>query len=357
MSNQFKTRHLPPIGLTIAVLLAGSGCRRAEPSAGDSAPEPVAQVRTAAVEEASLPIYLTAFGTVEAAPGESRTLSVPYECRIARVFVVSGQEVEPNDPLVEVEPSPGTRLQMNLARQERDTDRQLADLTRQRLVMKLATQQELTQSEQALAAAESKLQSLEQAGADGSHTLVADQAGIVCALNTETGRIEPSGAALLKTVSRSQILVRLGVESEDLNRLQEEQPVKIEPVNEPGKSVPAVLSRITHELNPDTRLINVYVRPNPGARLFLNEYVRGRIVLDTPHGLVVPQESVLPEGDKSVIYTVEKKHAVKHDVQTGSENAGRVLIVSPEIHPGQTVVVTGNSELTDGMAVDVEPQP
>ena len=89
----------------------------------------------------------------------------------------------------------------------------------------------------------------------------------------------------------------------------------------------------------------------------LNEYVRGEIVIAAEDSLVVPRAAVVPEEDHYVLYTVEQKRAVKHTVAVGIENNEQVQILDSDLHEGQAVVVSGNSELSEGMAVRSEPVP
>ena len=89
----------------------------------------------------------------------------------------------------------------------------------------------------------------------------------------------------------------------------------------------------------------------------LNEYVRGEIVIAAEDSLVVPRSAVLPEEDHYVLFTVEQGRAVKHTVSVGIQNDQQVQILGNELLEGQPAVVSGNSELRDGMAVRPESLP
>jgi hypothetical protein len=65
----------------------------------------------------------------------------------------------------------------------------------------------------------------------------------------------------------------------------------------------------------------------------------------------VPRSAVLPEGDKHVLFTVEKGRAVKHVVRIGLENADAYQIMGTDLRAGEQAVIEGNYELSDGMAV------
>ena len=325
----------------------------AAPAAEAEGPEvpPVARVRVVPLQVEAIDETLAALGTVEAAPGETQTLSVPFESRVSRVLVVSGQSVEADEALIEVEPSPDTVLGADQARQERDAAKGQLAVAQQRQEMKLSTRQEVLLAEQALEAAELRLASLEKRGIDGKRALHAAAAGIVSQIDVQPGQIVPAGGPLLETIGEDQIAVRLGIESTDAGRVQPGMSVKIQPVNDAEAAFAGRVRRVSREVSPETRLISVIVTPAPGARLLLNQYVRGVVAVATRQGLVAPPAAVLPEGDASVLYTVQDGQAVRHEVKVGLQNAQQVELVGADLQAGQMAVVVGNSELEDGMAV------
>lgn len=324
---------------------------------GEPGVRPVAKVEVVPIKEGTIDVTTTAFGTVEAALGETETFSVPFESRVTRVLVVDGQQVKAGDPLLELEPSPDTLLQLNEARQQRDTARNQRDMAKQRLEMKLATRQDLLQAEQTLSAAEITVRSMEDRGIDGSKILRADAHGIVSRVDVQQGQIVPTGAALVETIGQNQIVVRLGVESEDANRLHLGQDVRVEPVNDNVGAFLGKILRVTREVDPQTRLVSIYVTPAADAQLLLNEYVRGIIVIESRHGLIVPSEAVLPGDGAGILYTVTDGHAVKHEVKLGPESNGQVCITDKSLQIGQPVVTVGNSQLEEGMAVELGSHP
>ena len=315
----------------------------------------VARVQVVALQMEAIDETLTALGTVEAAPGETQTFSVPFESRVSRVLVVNGQSVEANESLIEVEPSPDTVLQADQARQERDAAKNQLAVLQQRQELKLSTRQEVLQAEQAAQAAELRVASLEKRGIDGKRILPASGPGIVSQIDVQPGQIIPAGGPLLETIGENQITVRLGIESADAGRLHAGLSVQIQPVNDPKAAFSGQMSRVSREISPETRLINVFVTPAAGAHLLLNQYVRGVVAISTKQGLVAPPAAVLPEGDANVLYTVQDGKAVRHEVKLGLQNDKQVEVSGGDVQAGQMAVVVGNSELTDKMAVEVEP--
>ena len=181
---------------------------------------------------------------------------------------------------------------------------------------------------------------------------------MVSRVDVQEGQIVAAGAPLLATIGQNQINVRLGIENEDLANLRVGQSVHLLPVNAPeSQAVEGHIHLITREVNPQTRLADVFVALPPGARLLLNDFIEGKIQVAAGDVLVLPRSAVLPEEDRYVAYTVEKGHAVKHIVDVGMENDRQVQVLGGDLREGQEVVVQGNAELQDGMAVQVESGP
>jgi multidrug efflux pump subunit AcrA (membrane-fusion protein) len=87
----------------------------------------------------------------------------------------------------------------------------------------------------------------------------------------------------------------------------------------------------------------------------LDGYVRGEIQRTEKDALVVPRSAVLPnESREFEVFTVVNNRAVKHTVKIGAENPQEVQVITDDLHPGDSVVIVGNYELEDGMAVEVK---
>ena len=138
--------------------------------------------------------------------------------------------------------------------------------------------------------------------------------------------------------------------------LQADQPVLIIPVNTPvPEPVKGRIEIITHQIDPTTRLLNVYVRPELNQTLLINDFVEARIVISTVNALQVPRQAVLPDNGGYSLFTVENGRAVKHRVQVGLENEALVEVMAADLKEQDEVVVLGNYELEAGMAVSAIP--
>jgi len=318
--------------------------------------EPAARVEIAPLRRGSIDETLVVYGNVVAALGETKTFSVPFESLVRRVAVVARQVIAAGDPLVEIEPSPDALLELEQAKGERNTARQELELVRQRVQMQLATRQEQLESERRVRDAELRVESLEQRGIGAPQVISASAPGVVNRIGVQQGQIVPAGVALVETIGEEQIAVRLGIESEDIGTLTVGQAVRLVPVNAPRtQPVAGEIRLITRQVDPDTRLVDVFVAPAPESRLLLEDYVRGEVVIRSQDALLAPRASVLPTEGRRVVFTVEDGRAVRHEVIVGTENDAEVQILSDGLREGQPVVVVGNGALEDGAAVVAGP--
>jgi membrane fusion protein, multidrug efflux system len=300
---------------------------------------------------------ITAFGLVVPAADQVQTVSAPFECRVRREMVMLGQSVSIGAALIEIEPSPATRLELDQARRELATTQEELKLTEQRLELKLATQMELVEARQKAEAAALLVRSLQQRKVGPPHIIAADAAGVVSKLEVKEGQIVAAGDALLELAGEQHWDVKLGVEVEDQDDLKVGQSVRLYPTNDPDeKAIDGRIRLITRQVNPETRLVDVLVEPASSAGLLLGEFMRGVFTIASPEGLVAPREAVLPEEDHYVLYTVEDGHAVKHTVNIVVENGRQAQVTGEGLAEGQPAVVVGQSELQDGMSVDAGPE-
>ena len=215
-------------------------------------------------------------------------------------------------------------------------------LVEERLQLKLATRADLLQAQQQYQAADLRLKSLQQRGIGGAQTIRAEAEGMVSRVDVQEGQIVAAGAPLLATIGQNQINVRLGIENEDLPNLRLGQPVRLLPVNAAkSQAVDGHIHLITWEVNPQTRLADVFVALPPEARLLLNDYIEGEIQIAAGDVLALPRSAVLPEEGKYVVYTVEKGRAVKHTVEVGMENDQHVQVLGGGLREGEEVVDSG----------------
>lgn len=326
------------------------------PEASNTDPEPVAQVETVKLQQGKIRETLTAYGVVLPLPDKLKTVSVSYTAVVDKIQVNQGQIVQKDDPLLTLKAGADAVLQLGQAQSELNAAVRENKLLRERIRLKLATQQDLVTSRLRVEQAKVMLKNLADRGIGKKQHLTAENSGMIYLVSAQQGQIVPAGAPLLQIVDQNQWVVRLGIEPEDYKHLQIDQPVLITPVNQPASEpVKGRLEIITHLIDPSTRLLNIYVRPESNQSLLINDFVEARIVISTLDALQVPRQAVLPDNGGYSLFTIENNRAVKHRVRVGIENDTHVQVLASDLKEQDTVVILGNYELEQGMLVSAIP--
>ena len=321
----------------------------------EAAGVPTTGVQTTLLKRGSIAVHIDCYGQVIAAPGALQTISIPFESRMLGVMVNEGQKVSKGDVLIDIVPSPDTKLELDQAQNADELAREGYRQMERRYKLKLATNEQLLQAKQVLDEARLRLTSMRNRGIDGEHKITAGVGGLVQKIYVQEGSIVPAGNPVIDIVAQNRVEVLLGVEPENIEKVHPDQAVSITRVSVPTSPEAAgKVRKISYAVNPETRLVDVFISLTSPARFLLGESVEGKIVTTTAEGLIVPRSAVLPEGNRHVLFTVKNGHAVKHEVSIGIETAEAYEITDSDLQAGDKVVISGNYELTDGMAVIME---
>ncbi len=330
----------------------GNATHDAEKAASNG---PVACVKVIPLEKKTISEHLIVYGTVIPAPGALQTVSLPFESQVLSIVVSNGQKVAKGDLLLRLQPSPETALQLDQARNAYDSQQENMRQVQRRFDSRLATNEQLLQARQALDEARLRLTSLTKRGVDSERKIAAAIGGLVEKVHVQEGTIVPAGNPLIEIVEQDRFEVLIGVELEDIARVNPDQEVLLARTNMPASpKVTGHIRRISYAVNPSTRLVDVFVSIASPGSFFLSESVNGEITTTAVDGMVVPKSVVLAEGDQHVVFIVQDARAVKRAVEIGVENADEFEILGKDLKAGEQVVVLGNYELLDGMQVTTE---
>jgi len=321
----------------------------------ESSQGPIASVKVVPVKKGTLAEEITVYGTIVPAAGAVQTITVPFESRVRRMLVTEGQQVSRGDPLLEIEPSPETNLQIQQARNDYESAKKALEYMQQRFDLKLATNDQLLQAKQALEQAQAKLESMRRRGSESAQILHADVTSLISKLAVQEGAIVAAGNPLIEMVLQTRLEARLGVEPEDSDRVKPGQEVSLARVNAPGtENIVGRIHKISRAADATTRLVQLFTELPSTSKFLLGEYVLGKVPIASADGFIVPRSAVLPEEDHYVLFTVKDGRAREHTVRVDLENEKEVTVIANDLHTGEPVVILGNYELKDGMAVKVD---
>jgi len=326
-------------------------CTQSPPAVADQS-ESTAQVSVVNAEPHALRRSLKALGSVAGDPDRLINETLPYDVVIDRVLVRVGQSLQKGTPLLHVKPAPAARLASVQAQTTLEVARASLARSERLLHDRLGTQADVDSARKNLADAEAAYAPYADLRQQGIVRAPAD--GALTQLNASAGQQIGAGTALLQITPRRQQLVLLGIEPEDRDQVKPGQPVELASVFEPRATFTSAVQEVHAALNPGTRLLDVVV-PIPAqaaARWLPGMHLRGLIILATETVLAIPRGAVLEDEQGSYVYRVEHGKARKVHVGIRYEAQGWMAVESGLRH-GDAVVVSGNYELGDGMAVTV----
>jgi RND family efflux transporter MFP subunit len=326
----------------------GAAPAKTEDSDADSI-NPIPSVQTVPIRQGRIGRLITGYGVVAARSGDMAVLSVAFESRVKKIFVVGGERLDAEAPVIELEPSPDTKLQMLQARSAVENATSDLEQTRRRFSDHLATNQDLLQSQQNMQLAQLKLDSLQSEGASGSAVLKG--IGLVDKVDVQEGQVVAAGSALVEIAAGRELQVRLGVEPSDAADIHVGDSVSLQMIRAEAPAVQGKVRMIAERINADSRLAEVLISIPADAALPLDSYVRGQLTIAGADGFIVPRSAVLPEDEGFSMFTVDQGKAVEHKVAIAAEDDQSAEITGEGLAAGDAVVSLGNLELEDGMSV------
>lgn len=352
-------RRVQIIAVAVVILVAGLLWYLHRSPADDTGEvKPTARVTVVPLEVGPIEQSLESFGVIESAPGSEQVVPAPFDCLVRNVHVTVGTPVVAGDVLLEISPSPDSQLLLEAARNALAVAKNALSAAQERFDLKLATSQELSVAQQAESDARAKLESLQARGLGRDGMIRATTAGVVARVDATRGSQLLMGAPMVSVAQAHGLEARVAVESGDRLLVARNQPATL--TSTERSEAPGVESQVRSvgaAVDATTGSLDVRVPVPELATLLLGEHVRAWIRVGLhPAAQIVPRSAVLPDGGTQVIYTVKDQKAARHEVKLGIANGDRLEVVASGLKAGDAVVVSGNYELTDGMAVEVEKQ-
>ncbi|WHZ11723.1 MAG: hypothetical protein OJF60_002162 [Burkholderiaceae bacterium] len=339
----------------LSMILAGTAllCAMFAPYASAAPDAPSVLVHAVPLVRKLMATELTAYGSVIADQGAIAVVSVPRAGRVTRLDVTPGERVARAAPLMQFTTDPAALAAyrqadtaVRVARDDLSRTQQLAD-------QQLATQSQLAGARKTLADAEANLAALQAQGSGRTaETLTAPFAGVVQAVNVKTGDLFGARAGVVQLIRAGAFAIALGVAPEKATQLRTGMTVQLTPVFG-GADLSGRVSAVQGMIDPATRLVNVVVQPGCGAQcaaLLPGMQMKGVIAVTQQTLWTVPRSAVLTDDNGAYVFQIADGHAHRVDVKVLAQSVTETGI-NGNLDPQHEVVVLGNYELVDGMAV------
>ena len=266
--------------------------------------------------------------------------------RIKSINVEVGDRVRKGQVLVELDKSNIDQLRINLEQIEREYNRAV-----QLLQIGAGTQQAVDQLKAQLDAAKSQYDNLLE-----NTVLRSPITGVVTARNYDPGDMTGSLPVLTVGQLAPVVKVMINVSENDLATLRQGQPVDVTFDAYPGETFSGKVQRIYPTVDTATRTFEVEVRiANATEKLKPGMFARVSIDLGTQQNVVVPDRAVVKQtGSGNKYVYVLKGNTVSYNRVDLGQRLDNVYELLSGIEDGDTVVITGQTRLADGVKVEVK---
>lgn len=338
-----------PMKLRLLLLIAYSQASVLCAEEEEKPPTEVA-VQVGKVTRATLRRVVAAYGHVEAQPNASASLAPAVAGIIAEVKGVEGQKVKKGDLLFRLDSravdAAAQKAELAIGFAQKNVARQ-----KKLIAAEGTSEKQLLESEQALAQARTEL-----ATSKVQQSLLSGEApldGTLMRFSARLGEPADASTALAEIVDLERLIVAVRVPRADAADIKMKQKAVLQPPRD-SKPIETTVSYISEQVDAatDTVLVRLSLPEHSGMRL--GEFVTAHIVTEEhANCLAVPVESVVKDGDGSVIAIVEGDHAKRRAVKTGLRDGALVEIAGDGLQEGTSVVTVGAFGLPEETKVRV----
>jgi len=346
--SKHRIQSLSPASAAVALVLLLTAC--GEPEAGKKqSPPPAVAVERIEPHPFTRSIELT--GSVE--PTRVATLSSPAEGPVIDCAIREGDEVAAEQVLLRIGRDASAAASLAAAREE--LERQNREFARVEALVeqKALAAEQIDAARSNLEAARAALARARQVSSD--YDVRAPWAGIVSRLHVADGKYVAPRAPLVDLFDPSSLVLRFQVPERYALAVKEGDELHVRFDAFPDQFHDLEIIRAYPELDRRLRQRTFEASLPLEVHDFQPGFF-GRILIDLERvgeALTVPVEAIGRDAQgRPLVYTVVDDQAVANVIETGFEQAGRVL-VRDGLAPGDAVIVRGIERIRPGTTVRV----
>jgi RND family efflux transporter MFP subunit len=358
---------LAPVA-TLAALLSLAACS-SQPRTVSAAPEAVRGVQLLTAQRATVPDWLEAVGTLQAA--QTSQLSAQIMGNIVEMRVKEGDRVQRGEVLAVLEDAqPQAAVQRataaeNAAQQEivaADSDYSLADATFKRYQelynKKSVSPQEFDEIKARQQAAAARRQLARAGLAQAQATLTQAQTmlsytrvrapfdSVVTEKRADPGTLASPGMVLLVVEDQRRFRLEASVDEGDIHLLKLGQAMPVTLDSLPGAQFSGRVAQIVPAADPASRSFMVKVELPADARLRSGLFGRARIARGQRQAILLPRSALLDRGQLQGVYVVgEDRVATLRYITLGKLSGEQVEVLSGLQGGERVVAAPGDREL------------
>lgn len=320
--------------------------------------EPSVLVKTQSMQRQTLAIELSGYGSVVPGAGGEMNINFAHAGQVMQMDVTLGQRVKKGQILLTLATDPADTLGFEQAKSSLEFARNELARVASLLKQQLATKSQYDAALKAARDAGSAYAAQRKLGNGAARNEVrAPFDGVVSRISVVPGARIVAGTPALQLIRSDALRVRMGIEPEDSIRVKPGMSVKLASVFDEAQKIGGAVEVIHGMVDPKTQLVDVLVKidRNDVAKLIPGMQMRGIIRTSVENTWAVPRSAVLQDDHGTYIYQNDNGRARRITVQSGLDNGGEIGI-SGNFDSHLPVVVLGNYELRDGMALREQKQ-
>ncbi len=330
-------------GSSVAASSKSSGAAAGKGNAKRSLP-----VITATVTESEFTDETEALGTAKS--NESVDITAKATNRVVAIHFREGESVKQGVVIVELD---GAEARANLAQAQaslRDTESQY-QRSKELYQTKVLSESDLIQLEAKMLASKAQVAAAESRVSDT--VIRAPFAGRVGLRNVSVGGLVTPGQIMTTLDDISVIKLDFTVPESYLATVKEGQQVEAKTSAYLNKTFRGRVSSVATRVDPVSR--SAVVRAlidNRDQQLKPGMFMTVHLTRSQTNVLLIPEQALLPDGDKQYVYVVKEGVAKKTTVLIGRRKPGLVEI-RQGLNLADVIVVEGGEKLSDGAKVTV----
>jgi membrane fusion protein, multidrug efflux system len=357
------------IGLLVRARTSSDGAQaaKAPEHAGAAAGQPRAvPVTLARVEARDVPVWLEGLGTVAA--WQQVTVRPQVDGRLDKVLFTEGQVVHKGDVLAQIDPRP-FQAQLHQAEGALSRDRaQLHDARvnleryRELVAQKLIAQQQVDSQAALVGQAEGAVRAdeaiVEATSLNVDYARVKSPLdGVVGVRLVDPGNLvrstDANGLVVITQLDPAAVFVTVPQDAlPEVTAAMQRGEVPVEAWSRDGlvKLGTGTLFVIDNQINQATATLRLKCRvPNPARKLWPNQFVKARLLLETRKGAItVPSAAVQRGPQGTFVYLAGAGDKAEARPVEIALTVGDLAVVGKGLTPGEGVVVEGQNQLRPG---------
>lgn len=208
---------------------------------------------------------------------------------------------------------------------------------------------QLTNAENNLAAAERNLKNIKE-----NTILVSPLSGVVTARNYDPG--DMTGALPILTVAQvNPVKIVINVPESELSKIHKEMPASITFDTYGDEIFEGKITMVSPTVDTNSRTFGVEITLNNSeGRILPGMFGRVKLELGSQNHVVVPDRAIIkqPGSANQFVYVYHNGKVSYNKVELG-QRIGTTYELLSGVNPGDTVIITGQTKLADGVAVEL----